>query len=110
MYLYLYLKNLLHSEEGQDLIEYALIMVLIVLAVAVALPGVATAINAVFTRIYTNCSDGARLTLAHRASRWGHGATCQACHRPRAASEFLVASPSCSAPCWVFFWQSLAAV
>ena len=32
MYLYLYLKNLLHSEEGQDLIEYALIIVLVVIA------------------------------------------------------------------------------
>ena len=39
MYLYLYLKNLLNSEEGQDLIEYALVIVLIVIVVALALPG-----------------------------------------------------------------------
>ncbi len=39
------------NEEGQDLIEYALLIVLIVLVVAAALPGVANAISAVFNTI-----------------------------------------------------------
>ena len=49
----IYLKNLLNNEEGQDLIEYALLLVLIVLVVALALPAVATQISAVFANIVT---------------------------------------------------------
>jgi Flp pilus assembly pilin Flp len=45
MSLYLWLKNLLDSEEGQDLIEYALIIVLVVIAGVVLLPNLGTAIN-----------------------------------------------------------------
>ncbi len=41
------------NEEGQDLIEYALLIVLIVLVVAAVLPGVGTAISGVFTTITT---------------------------------------------------------
>jgi Flp pilus assembly pilin Flp len=51
MALYNWLKTLLENEEGQDLIEYALIIVLIVLVVALALPGVATAVGGVFDNI-----------------------------------------------------------
>lgn len=40
-----FLKNFVREEEGQDLVEYALLLALITLAVAVALPGVATAIT-----------------------------------------------------------------
>lgn len=53
MYLYLYLKNLFNSEEGQDLVEYALILVLIVLVVALAMPTLTNAIAGVYTRIAT---------------------------------------------------------
>ncbi len=41
------------NEEGQDLIEYALLIVLIVLVVAAVLPGVGSAISTVFTDITT---------------------------------------------------------
>jgi Flp pilus assembly pilin Flp len=51
MYLYLYLKNLLKNEEGQDLIEYALILVLIVLAAVVFLPDIGVRINGIFEDI-----------------------------------------------------------
>ena len=51
MYLYLYLKNLLHSEEGQDLIEYALIIVLIVIAAILGMTAVGTRISAIWTQI-----------------------------------------------------------
>ena len=39
------------NEEGQDLIEYALLIVLIVLVVAAVLPGVGDAISNVFNTI-----------------------------------------------------------
>ncbi len=39
------------NEEGQDLIEYALLIVLIVLVVAAVLPGVGDAVSAVFQDI-----------------------------------------------------------
>lgn len=42
------------EEEGQDLTEYALLLVLIALAVAVALPPFATALIAVFTNAQAN--------------------------------------------------------
>ena len=53
MALYNWLKTLLANEDGQDLIEYALIIVLIVLVVALALPGAATAVGGVFDNIST---------------------------------------------------------
>ncbi len=58
MMFYLWLKNLLDSEEGQDLIEYALIIALIVIVVALALPGVATAINGVWGQIQAQLGGG----------------------------------------------------
>jgi len=51
MYLYMWLKNWLEREEGQDLIEYALIVVLISLAVTIALAAVGTQLNTVWTAI-----------------------------------------------------------
>jgi Flp pilus assembly pilin Flp len=53
MQLYLWLKNLLESEEGQDLIEYALLVVFIALAVVALLPSVRTALQAVFNSVIT---------------------------------------------------------
>ena len=41
------------NEEGQDLIEYALLIVLIVLVVAAVLPGVGNAVSTVFQNITT---------------------------------------------------------
>ena len=51
--MYLWLKNWFAKEEGQDLIEYALLIVLVVLIVAAALPGVATTVKTVFQNVTT---------------------------------------------------------
>ena len=54
---YLYLKlvttlqSLMASEEGQDLVEYALLVCLIALAAIAGVKGVASAVTSVFTRI-----------------------------------------------------------
>lgn len=45
--------RLLRDEEGQDLVEYVLLVSLIALAVAAAFPPVTSAITAVFTRVAT---------------------------------------------------------
>jgi Flp pilus assembly pilin Flp len=49
--LYVRIKNWLRSDEGQDLIEYALLAFLIAVAVIAILPPVAQAIIAVFQAI-----------------------------------------------------------
>jgi len=51
--LYLRIKNALSREEGQDLTEYALLVVLIAIAVAAVLPGVANALTTAFGQIAT---------------------------------------------------------
>jgi pilus assembly protein Flp/PilA len=48
------LKRLWKEEEGQDLTEYALLLVLLSLAAIGALGTLATAINGVFTNAATN--------------------------------------------------------
>ena len=53
MYLYLWLKNWFESDEGQGLVEYALIIVLVSLVVAAALGAVGTQLNTVFGDIKT---------------------------------------------------------
>lgn len=45
------MKRFVREEEGQDLIEYALLVVFIALVVALVLPGVGTAISNVFSDI-----------------------------------------------------------
>jgi pilus assembly protein Flp/PilA len=47
------IKRLWKEEEGQDLIEYALLVALIALAAAAGFPPVATAIQNVFTSAQT---------------------------------------------------------
>ncbi|MGB2890003.1 MAG: hypothetical protein WBC04_20090 [Candidatus Acidiferrales bacterium] len=47
-------KRLWRQEEGQDLTEYALLLVLLVLAAIGSLSNVATAINAVFAKAVQN--------------------------------------------------------
>ncbi|MGB7264592.1 MAG: Flp family type IVb pilin [Terracidiphilus sp.] len=49
--LYVKLQNLTTREEGQDLVEYALLVALIALAAVTGVGKVATAINTVFTNI-----------------------------------------------------------
>jgi pilus assembly protein Flp/PilA len=55
MYAYLYLRNLLNDiqnrEEGQDLVEYALLLGLLALAAVVAITATGTSINALWGRI-----------------------------------------------------------
>jgi pilus assembly protein Flp/PilA len=52
------LKDALHDERGQDLIEYALVVALIALAATAGMGTMATAINGAFTTI------GGKLTTA----------------------------------------------
>jgi len=47
------LMRLWKEDEGQDLIEYALLVALIGLVVAAAIPALATAITAVYGRVET---------------------------------------------------------
>jgi pilus assembly protein Flp/PilA len=52
--LYVKLQNLITREEGQDLVEYALLVALIALAAVTGIGKVATAVNAVFSSISTS--------------------------------------------------------
>ena len=49
----LQLRSVLKREEGQDLIEYALVVALIAFAATVGMQSVATSINTAFTNIGT---------------------------------------------------------
>ncbi|MGC9224463.1 MAG: Flp family type IVb pilin [Terracidiphilus sp.] len=49
--IYMRLQNLMHSEEGQDLVEYALLIALVALVAISGINGVASAINQVFSKI-----------------------------------------------------------
>lgn len=46
------------DEEGQDLTEYALLLVLLVLAAVTSLSALAVAINGVFQSVSTNLTSG----------------------------------------------------
>jgi Flp pilus assembly pilin Flp len=50
--------RLLRDDEGQDLVEYVLLVSLIALAVAAAFPPVTGAITAVFNRVSTSLGGG----------------------------------------------------
>jgi pilus assembly protein Flp/PilA len=45
-----------YSEEGQDLVEYALVMVLVALSCVAGVNNVASAVNTVFSNISTTLS------------------------------------------------------
>ncbi|MGA2570540.1 MAG: Flp family type IVb pilin [Terracidiphilus sp.] len=49
--LYVRLQNLMSREEGQDLVEYALLVCLIALAAITGVKNVATAVSTVFNNI-----------------------------------------------------------
>ncbi len=51
--LYIKIQDLLSQEEGQDLVEYALIVALIALACCAGMKSLATAINGGFTTLGT---------------------------------------------------------
>jgi Flp pilus assembly pilin Flp len=52
--LYVKFQTLASSEEGQDLVEYALLCCLIALAVITGVNSVATAVTSVFTNVSTS--------------------------------------------------------
>lgn len=52
--LYLGFHDLQRGEQGQDLVEYALMMALISLALISAINGIASAVNTTFTNISTS--------------------------------------------------------
>lgn len=56
MNLYLKVRELLDHEEGQDLVEYALLITLVALAAVGGMRHVASAVNTVFTNISTTLS------------------------------------------------------
>ncbi len=49
--LYIKIQSLANHEEGQDLVEYALLIALIALTVITSVKGVATAVNTVFSNV-----------------------------------------------------------
>ena len=49
--IYVKLQNLMNREEGQDLVEYALLVSLIALAAITGVGKVATAVTTIFTNI-----------------------------------------------------------
>jgi len=52
--LYLKFLNLRYSEEAQDLVEYALLLTIISLALITAMNGIASAVSKVFTAVRTS--------------------------------------------------------
>jgi len=54
--LYVKLQSLMAREEGQDLVEYALLVALIALAAITGVGKVATAVNTVFSNISSSLS------------------------------------------------------
>jgi pilus assembly protein Flp/PilA len=51
--IYVKVQDLMNNEEGQDLVEYALLITLVALAAVSGINGVASAINGVFSKIST---------------------------------------------------------
>jgi pilus assembly protein Flp/PilA len=54
-----FLKKLWQEEEGQDLVEYALLLVLVALAATAGMTTLATAINSTFGSAATNLTTNA---------------------------------------------------
>jgi pilus assembly protein Flp/PilA len=54
-----HLKRFIREEEGQDLIEYALLCALIAVAAIAGMNGVATEINGLFGRVGATLAAGA---------------------------------------------------
>jgi pilus assembly protein Flp/PilA len=55
--LYLYVRNLLENEEGQDLVEYALVVALIAFGAITGMGYLATGINNAFSNISTTLTS-----------------------------------------------------
>jgi pilus assembly protein Flp/PilA len=54
---YIKMQNLLSGDEGQDLVEYALVVALIALAATVGMGKLATALSGAFTSIGTTLNN-----------------------------------------------------
>jgi pilus assembly protein Flp/PilA len=54
--MYLMISNQVMNEEGQDLVEYALMIVLVALACVAGINSVASAINTIFSNISATLS------------------------------------------------------
>ncbi len=54
-----YLASLVRRDEGQDLLEYALLVALIALVVILAVTNAGQAVNTIFTNIATALSNAA---------------------------------------------------
>ncbi len=52
-----FIKNFLKDEQGQDMVEYALLLGFVALASAAILPQVATAIGAIWEQTETDLGD-----------------------------------------------------
>jgi pilus assembly protein Flp/PilA len=57
--LYCKMQNLLSSDEGQDLVEYALLVALISLAATAGMGKLAIAINGIFSNVATQLNGAA---------------------------------------------------
>jgi len=57
--LYIKIQDLLSHEEGQDLVEYALIVALIALAATAGMKTLATAINTTFSNLGSTLTNAA---------------------------------------------------
>jgi len=55
--LYLRIRNLLYREEGQDLIEYAILLAILAVALVAVLPAIADWVNNQFTTLNDNLVD-----------------------------------------------------
>jgi Flp pilus assembly pilin Flp len=56
-FLVTYLRGFVRKEEGQDLLEYALLVALIAIVCVVAVGAAGVNVNAIFERIGTELSD-----------------------------------------------------
>jgi pilus assembly protein Flp/PilA len=54
--LYVNFENLARSEQGQDLVEYALLLAVAALAMISGIRGVATTVNTVFSNVSSSLS------------------------------------------------------
>lgn len=45
------MRQLIHDEQGQDLIEYALLAGFMAVAISAIMPGISASINSVFTKV-----------------------------------------------------------
>ncbi len=49
--MYIKFQDLMHNDEGQDLVEYALVIAIVAIGAVTVLPTLSTKINSVFTTI-----------------------------------------------------------